>query len=170
LAEDLPGNRFVTFAVVFLDPDGSQVKVLSAGHGPILWYRRAADKIENLDAQGIPLGMIAGVKYGPGTERFLASGDMLALVTDGFYEWENPEGEEFGLVRLEAVIRESRDYPAEEVIARLRSAVVSFCKGTEQKDDLTAVILRRKAEPFTSGETDGMEGDILDQPAGAGAS
>jgi sigma-B regulation protein RsbU (phosphoserine phosphatase) len=95
---------------------------------------------------------------------------MLALVTDGFYEWENPEGEEFGLVRLEAVIRESRDYPAEEVIARLRSAVVSFCKGTEQKDDLTAVILRRKAEPFTSGETDGMEGDILDQPAGAGAS
>ena len=145
LAEDLPGNRFVTFAVVFLDPVGSRVKVLSAGHGPILWYRYAADSIENLEAQGIPLGMMAGVKYDRATEVCLATGDLLALVTDGFYEWENPDGEEFGLTRLEAVIRAARDCPAQEVIARLRSAVVSFCRGTEQKDDLTAVILRRKA-------------------------
>ncbi|HSE99049.1 MAG TPA: PP2C family protein-serine/threonine phosphatase, partial [Blastocatellia bacterium] len=161
LAQDLPDNRFVTFAVVFLDPDGSHVKVLSAGHGPILLYRYAADKVENLEAQGIPLGMIAGVRYGHGTEVRLASGDMLVLVTDGFYEWENPEGEEFGLTRLEAVIRESRDYSAEEVIARLRSAVESFCKGTEQKDDLTAVILRRKAEPVVISRTGEMEAAIF---------
>lgn len=147
LAEDLSANRFVTFAVAFLDSPSSQVKVLSAGHGPILWYRYAADKIENLEAQGIPLGMIAGFKYGLATEVCLAPGDMLALVTDGFYEWENPEGEQFGLTRLEAVIRESRDYRAEEVIANLRSAVLSFCRGTEQKDDLTAVILGRKSQP-----------------------
>ena len=147
LAEDLPQNRFVTFAVAFLDPVRSHVHVLSAGHGPILLYRRATDQIENIEAQGIPLGMIAGAKYGRGTEARLASGDLLALVTDGFYEWENPDGEQFGLTRLEAVIRESRDCAAEEVIAKLRSAVESFCKGTEQKDDLTAVILKRKTKP-----------------------
>jgi serine phosphatase RsbU (regulator of sigma subunit) len=146
LAADLSPNRFVTFAVVFLDPIKSRLSVLSAGHGPILWYRYAKDSIENLEAQGIPLGMIAGVKYGQGTEGSLESGDILALLTDGFYEWENPEGEEFGLGRLEAVIRESRDYSAEDVIARLRSAVANFCKGTVQKDDLTAVILKRKID------------------------
>jgi serine phosphatase RsbU (regulator of sigma subunit) len=146
LADDLPQNRFVTFAVVFLDPAHSRIDVLSAGHGPILLYRRVPDEIENLDAQGIPLGMISGARYGHGTEAHLASGDLLALVTDGFYEWENPEGEEFGLTRLEAVIRDARDCAAEEVIAKLRSAVESFCKGTEQKDDLTAVILKRTAE------------------------
>jgi len=32
------------------------------------------------------------------------------------------------------------------VIGRLRSAVESFYHGTEQKDDLTVVILKRKAE------------------------
>lgn len=147
VAEDLPQNRFVTFAVVFLDPASSHVEVLSAGHGPILWYRYATDEIENMEAQGIPLGLIAGARYASGTKAFLAPGDMLALVTDGFYEWENPDGEQFGLKRLEAVIRESRDDPAAEVIARLRSAVDRFCKGTEQMDDLTAVILKRKAEP-----------------------
>ena len=45
------------------------------------------------------------------------------------------------------MIREARHCRAEEVIGRLRSAVESFCHGTEQKDDLTVVILKRKAEP-----------------------
>ena len=41
LANDLADDRFVTFAVVFLNPVTSDIKVLSAGHGPILWYRRS---------------------------------------------------------------------------------------------------------------------------------
>jgi hypothetical protein len=40
LADDLSANRFVTFALVFLDPTTSEVEILSAGHGPILLYRR----------------------------------------------------------------------------------------------------------------------------------
>lgn len=154
LAEDLESNRFVTFAVVFLDPGSAHVTVLSAGQGPILWYRHAADSVESLEIQGIPLGIIAGVGYERGTEGRLAPGDMLALVTDGFYEWANPDGEEFGVVRLEAILRASRDRPAEEVITALRSAVADFCKGTPQKDDLTAVILKRRAQPAATAEGD----------------
>jgi len=144
LADDLSANRFVTFAVAFLDPKESRVQVLSAGHGPILFYRREADVIKNLDAQGIPLGMIASVEYDHGLEETFEDGDMLVLVTDGFYEWENPQGEEFGLKRLEQVIRDARDCSADEVITKLRQAVETFCKGTEQKDDLTALVLKRK--------------------------
>ena len=144
LANDLPSNRFVTFAVVFLDSIASRLNVLSAGHGPIVWYQRESDRVEYLEAQGIPLGMIPGVEYGQATERVLAPGDMLILVTDGFYEWEDPTGEQFGLNRLEVVIRESRDSEAEVVIERLRSAVEVFCRGTKQQDDLTAVVIKRK--------------------------
>jgi serine phosphatase RsbU (regulator of sigma subunit) len=145
LAGDLSANRFVTFAVVFLEPVSGNVRVLSAGHGPILWYKHATEKIENLEAHGIPLGMIAGVKYSHGTEGFLAAGDILALATDGFYEWTDPDGEEFGLARLEAVIRDSRDLTSNQIIENMRLAVVSFCRGTKQQDDLTAVILKRKS-------------------------
>ncbi len=145
LADDLSANRFVTFALVFLDPATSEVEVLSAGHGPILRYKHATNEIENLEAQGIPLGMIAGVSYEKALVRRLAPNDMIVLVTDGFYEWENPSGEEFGLQRLESVILQSRDCNAEEVISRLRFAVEDFCQGTEQKDDLTAVVLKCKA-------------------------
>jgi serine phosphatase RsbU (regulator of sigma subunit) len=157
LAEDLPTNRFVTFAAVFLDPSTSQVKILSAGHGPILWYKYPTDHIERLEAQGIPLGMIAGVPYAHGTEGHLAPGDILALITDGFFEWENPDGEEFGVPRLEYVLRAARDLSAEQVIERLRAAVAEFCQGTEQMDDLTVVILRRKPEPPQARKRDDTE-------------
>jgi stage II sporulation SpoE-like protein len=144
LADDLSANRFVTFALLFLDPEKAEVEVLSAGHGPILCYRSATQEMENLEAQGIPLGMIAGVSYENALLRRLAPNDMIVLVTDGFYEWENRKGEEFGLQRLESTIRQSHDCSAEEVISKLRSAVEEFCGGTEQKDDLTAVVLKRK--------------------------
>jgi serine phosphatase RsbU (regulator of sigma subunit) len=144
LSQDLSANRFVTFAVVFLNPVLAQIKVLSAGHGPILWYRYSAGEFEDLKAHGIPLGMIEGAQYETPTGRYMEHGDLLVLVTDGFYEWANRSGEEFGLKRLKAVIRESRDYSAEEIIARLRAAVAKFCQGEEQQDDLTAIVLKRK--------------------------
>ena len=145
LADDLSANRFVTFALVFLDPATSEVEILSAGHGPIIWYKHATNEVENLEAQGIPLGMIAGISYEKALRRRLAPNDMIVVVTDGFYEWENRAGEEFGLHRLESVILQSHDCSAAELIARLRFSVEDFCQGTEQKDDLTAVVLKRKA-------------------------
>ena len=144
LSHDLADDRFVTFAVVFLNPETAEIKVLSAGHGPILCYRRNQNTLEDFEAQGIPLGMIAGMPYEDSNVKSLKAGDMIVLVTDGFYEWENPQGEEFGLDRLKETIRQARDCPADEVISRLHQAVKDFSKGTDQKDDLTIVILKRK--------------------------
>jgi len=144
LASDLADDRFVTFAVIFLNPANSNIKVLSAGHGPILWYRRGANKWENFEAQGIPLGMIDGMSYEDSHLNYLRAGDMIVLVTDGFYEWQNPESEEFGVERLKETIHAARDCSPQEVIARLYTAVKDFSKGTAQNDDLTAVVLKRK--------------------------
>jgi serine phosphatase RsbU (regulator of sigma subunit) len=160
LANDLADDRFVTFAVIFLNPANSEIKVLSAGHGPILWYRRAINKWENFEAQGIPLGMIDGMPYEDSRLKALKSGDMIVLVTDGFYEWQNPEDEEFGIDRLKETIRQARDASAEDVIAQLYTAVKLFSKGTEQKDDLTAVVLKRKTT-ITALREEAAENELL---------
>ena len=65
--------------------------------------------MESFEAQGIPLGMISGVPYSRATEANLEAGDMMVLITDGFYEWEDRNEEQFGLERLENTIREARD-------------------------------------------------------------
>jgi serine phosphatase RsbU (regulator of sigma subunit) len=133
----------VTFAVVVPQSRRCGCRNFVSWSWTHSWYKYDTDKIESLEAQGIPLGMIAGISYEKAEVRRMAAGDMIVLVTDGFYEWENPHGEEFGVGRLETTIRQARDSSAAEIIAKLRAAVESFCQGTEQKDDLTAVVLKR---------------------------
>jgi serine phosphatase RsbU (regulator of sigma subunit) len=73
----------------------------------------------------------------------LQSGDLLLLITDGFFEWENTEGEQFGLERLGDCVRRNCHLPPEELIARLYDEVVTFSQGTSQQDDLTAVVVKK---------------------------
>ena len=77
---------------------------------------------------------------------------MVVLVTDGFFEWENPDGEQFGLDRLDEAIRQARDLPAREIIPAMYSAVLKFADGTAQGDDLTAVIVKREPRVETRKE------------------
>jgi phosphoserine phosphatase len=71
-------------------------------------------------------------------------GDSVLLVTDGFFEWANPQDELFGPKRLEQAIRTSKVKHPTEIISDLYQAVIEFSGGTKQQDDLTAVIIKRK--------------------------
>ena len=145
LVKDLPSERYVTFVVAWLDPANSKVELLSAGHGPLLLYNVASDKFQSIEPQGIPFGLFPGFPYGSPYCFEMAPGDLLVLTTDGFFEWANAQDEQFGLERLQEAIRSSRHLQATEIIARLHAAVVEFARGTAQLDDLTAVVVKRKA-------------------------
>ncbi len=147
LFEDLPPERFVTFVVALLDPATSEIQLLSAGHAPLLLYTLADDRVHDFSAHGVPFGLFSGSGYGSPQQIKLAPGDMLILITDGFLEWMNSEDEEFGLSRVQEIIRATKDLPPQEIISRLYSAVIAFSGGTQQQDDLTAVILKRKLHP-----------------------
>ena len=127
-----------------LDPNGSDVQLISAGQAPLLVFRAASMTVEQFKAHGVPLGVGLGLGHGPAQRIRLQPGDVLILLTDGFFEWENSEDEQFGLDRLDDAIRQARDLPAREIISSLHSAVLQFAGGTEQMDDLTAVIVKRE--------------------------
>ena len=143
LSRDLASERFVTFVAAVCAPDGAEAQILSAGHGPLLMYSRSADRFTELESQAVPFGILPFFKSDPPARLLLQPGDLLLLITDGFSEWENDRGEDFGVQRLEQVIRASRDLSSSETIARLYDAVVTFADGTSQKDDLTAVLIKR---------------------------
>jgi serine phosphatase RsbU (regulator of sigma subunit) len=145
LVEDLPPNRFVTFVVGVLDSKTARLQLLSAGQAPILVYRAAQDTVENYDAQGIPFGISGQFSYGGAQEILLSPGDKVVLLTDGFYEWENAAGEQFGLARLKEAIRSAKHLSAQELIAKIYGEVVRFAGGTKQQDDLTALVVERAA-------------------------
>ena len=96
-----------------------------------------------MNAHGMPLGMWPDLITDPPQLIEMVSGDLIILATDGFYEWENPQGEQFGAERLEQTIRASKAKTPAEIISDLHAKVLAFSSGTPQKDDLTAVIIKR---------------------------
>ena len=96
LAADLKEGRFVTFVAAVCTPRSPRVELLSAGHGPLFLYLLKHDCFEKMNAQGLPLGISASFDSDPSLCLDLEHGDMLVLATDGFFEWANAQGEQFG--------------------------------------------------------------------------
>jgi len=143
LNNDLSGGRFSTTFFGWLDPIRHDIQYLSAGHGPLLHYVYATGQCRELPATTYPMGILPEIDDTPAEPIEMAPGDIMVLVTDGFYEWPNPGGEQFGIGRVNALIHAHRDRTAAEIIQRLHSAVEAFGDGTPQRDDLTAVVIRR---------------------------
>jgi len=143
LGADLPSGRFVTFVAAVCCPGCSDVEMLSAGHGPLFIYSYPEDRFRELNANALPFGILSSFPSDPPVRLQLQSGDLVVLATDGFFEWENDQGEQFGVLRMEESIRASRDSPPAEIIMRLYETVNAFSRGTKQQDDLTAVIIKR---------------------------
>ncbi|NOT02702.1 MAG: SpoIIE family protein phosphatase [Phycisphaerales bacterium] len=143
LCDDLDSGRFVTAFFGILDPDAHIVRFLSAGHGPILHYRRLRGRCDELPATTYPLGIVPELDSCESQVVPLARGDMLVLTTDGLFEWHDPDGDQYGLERLNASIHDCRDMPADALIHELHRRVVAFGRGTPQADDITAIIVKR---------------------------
>jgi len=142
-AEDLTPERFATFVAVVCEEGSDQVELLSAGHGPIFVYSSDNQSFQLMDAQALPLGILPDLWDAVPVKLSMLPGDIVLLVTDGFSEWENSAGEEFGTERLAAVVKQFSDREPQVIIAELYDAVLNFAQGTPQQDDLTAVLIKR---------------------------
>jgi len=141
---DLPADRFITFVMAVLDEDGS-ARLVSAGHGPTLFFRASTGAVTQFNANGIPLGIDPVEKYGPMTLLNLDEGDVLVMLTDGFFEWRRPgDLEEFGIDRLQETLRECTHHDAQTILRTLDESVCQFCDGSPQHDDMTAIVIKRK--------------------------
>ena len=142
LGADLTTGRFVTFVAAACCPGCPEVEMLSAGHGPLFLYSRPEDRFTTMNAHALPFGIRPGFQSDPPAHLQLHAGDLILLATDGFFEWENDQGEQFGVQRIERTMRDSRDLAASEIISHLYDAVTRFSNGTKQQDDLTAVVIK----------------------------
>jgi phosphoserine phosphatase len=135
--------RFITAAVGVLEPLTCRLRLSSAGHGPLFFYHAASDTLAHWRANTIPLGITHAIPTDAPHDVTFAPGDLLVLVTDGFFEWTNPSGELFGLERLQQAIYDRHHLAPDAIITEIYHEVRDFTAGTQQPDDLTVVILKR---------------------------
>jgi len=142
LSRDLAGERFITMFFGILDPGRVRLEYCSAGQAPILFYDRTSSSVRRLSATGLPLGMMADVELPLAEPLTFGSGDVLTLLTDGFFEWERQDGEQYGADRVCRTIVENADAPAEKILASILGSIFAFAD-TPQSDDLTVVLIKK---------------------------
>ncbi|MEM9754130.1 MAG: SpoIIE family protein phosphatase, partial [Planctomycetota bacterium] len=146
LLNDLGDGRFVTFAAVAITPGCDRVLSVSAGHGPLLVRRGGDGSVESFGADTLPLGVVESDDDVDAVAHELPPGDTFLLLTDGFFEWANARGEQFGTQRLRDSLARHGNEPGQRLIDGLLADVERFTAGTPQPDDLTAVVIRRSRD------------------------
>ena len=106
--------------------------------------RGATSHVDTLPADTIPIGILPELGAVPPNVLALEDGDIVALLTDGFYEWAREDAEQFGDKRVAKVIQDNKHRSADEILKQILLAVESFAD-TPQEDDLTAIIIKRTA-------------------------
>jgi phosphoserine phosphatase len=147
LAETLPADRFITAFIGLLNPSTHQLRFHSGGQGPIFHYRAAAGTCERHKPTSFPLGAMPVSHLRPAVTLEMDPGDILVLLSDGFYEYGDASGAQFGEERVQALVADHRDRPMAELLDILARAVGTFAGGAPQEDDMTAVLVRREARP-----------------------
>ncbi len=133
-------NRYATLFLAEIEHDSGCVRYLNAGHNPPIWIRH--DGTTLLPASSVPLGMLPDARYEEGRLE-LAAGDLIVAYSDGLSEATDPAGDEFGVDRLETLLRDARELPPERIGERILEAADLFLAGARAGDDLSLVILKR---------------------------
>jgi serine phosphatase RsbU (regulator of sigma subunit) len=116
---------------------------VNAGQNPPM-IRRADGRYERLGSTGVALGMFEHSTFAA-VETSLAPGEMLVMYSDGITEAEDPTGRPFEEAGLERVVeRHAVEEPA-EIGVQVIKAVEGHAKASRFIDDLTILLLKRRA-------------------------
>jgi phosphoserine phosphatase RsbU/P len=141
---DSDDHSFISFFLGVLNRDKMELTYVNAGHDAPLLINSAGG-IRSLSGTGFCLGMFPSVSYETKTIR-IEPDELLCLYTDGIVEGRSVGNEEFGDERLCQQLRKFFQLSAQDILAEVYEAARSFSAGDEPSDDMTLVIVKRKAE------------------------
>jgi phosphoserine phosphatase len=146
LEEDLPDDRFITAFMGFLDPQTHRIDFHSGGQGPLLHFKADGERCEWHRPTTFPVGIMELDDVGPAQSLQMEPGDVLVLLSDGIYEFENKQGAQFGEDRVARLLKYHHRLPAAELAKQILNATFEHGKDVEQEDDITLVLVRRDLE------------------------
>lgn len=156
LYEETPDHIFITFFIGVYDPKSSQIEYVSAGHIKPLFYDASKNKIHELPAGGLPLGMDENSFFETTIERrgiLLEPGDVFFQHTDGLDEARSKEREFFGREKISNILLLNGRKSASELIALMVSEVEKHTSENLTKsgvstlhDDLAMIAIRKKED------------------------
>jgi serine phosphatase RsbU (regulator of sigma subunit)/transposase len=149
VADDVKKGMFITIFFITLDSEKRTISFASAGHNPMILYRKDVDSCYFLNTRGMPLGISLpdGVKFDQTLEHDkvqLKKDDMLVIYTDGITEAMNKAGDQYGNDRFIEFIKSNSELHPDEFTSKLDADINRFTSGAPQNDDITLVVIKEK--------------------------
>lgn len=142
VSENTSDGRFITFFWGILDDENKQLESVNMGHNPPLLIRNG--EIHKLKIGGMIMGVIQTVTPYKSEIWKFEKNDILILFTDGITEAMNKFFEEYSDERLEQLSLGLKVESADEVLSIILNDVKKFTQGTQQSDDITALVVKVK--------------------------
>lgn len=121
-------GKYATMLLLRLHEDGV-LEYMNCGHIQPRVCTGAG--LSHLETSNLPVGLIDAADYKTGITR-LTAGSRVVLVSDGFTEAEDPQGEFFGEERLDSTALCGE-------LEHMMESMTSFCAGQPAGDDCTVV-------------------------------
>lgn len=142
LERDMPSGSFMTLFFGELNTKTGALRYASAGHNPVILFRKETGTFEELEKTGPGLGIMDGASYGTGETQPLQRGDLLFLYTDGLPEAMNQSKEMFEMERVKTLLAGLQERPVEEIIQQMVRAVTEYTRREVFEDDLTLIVVK----------------------------
>jgi sigma-B regulation protein RsbU (phosphoserine phosphatase) len=145
LSNRITNGRFVTASLLTID--GGDLCYASAGHPPLMLYHADTDSFEDVNADGIAMGIIDQMEFERVMSR-MEPGDIAIMYTDGLNEAMDRSRREFGYENIRRVVRESADRSAREIVDALYRAIEDHVDGADLFDDTTVVVIKHTEDSY----------------------
>ena len=132
-------TRFISLFYGELEDDGNLFFV-NAGHPAPLLFQD--NEIKELDSTGIVFGALPEIELGRSFVR-MEKDSLLLLFSDGIFERTNTSGIQYGLDRLQRIVKKNFSKSSKEIINIIFDDVKIFGNNKSLEDDATIVILKR---------------------------
>ncbi len=132
---------YFTMLLGFHETASGRTRICQAGH-PHPLRLRGAGPVESLGDGGMPVAMLDVARY----DSFgltMTPGERLVLYSDGVTDCRSPDGEQYGVGRLESFLDDHRALDSASLLDALRADLTRYRGGSVFEDDLSVLCIAR---------------------------
>jgi sigma-B regulation protein RsbU (phosphoserine phosphatase) len=133
-------DRYVTLLIAEIDTHKRIIRYVNCGHNPALLFRAKTGTLSLMNSSCPPIGLSPEEDCEQASAD-LSPGDVVVFYTDGVTEAANRSGEEFGIERLSAKVRQNSSLSAEDLMVYIYNSAADFC-GDNFNDDVTILVVK----------------------------
>ena len=135
-------SMFVTVFYAIYNIKTGFMNYCNAGHNPPHLLKRDGTVSELPLSNDTIVGVFEDLEYHESTLQ-LEQGDTLVMFTDGVTEATDIEYKEFGVERLDNILRQQSNSSCQQIIESVKAGIREFVGDAEQSDDITMLVVKR---------------------------